>query len=211
MSININIFMNNDLTKIIDAVKSTEGCQRNWNYDYVIPKEHIDTIVNTAITMPTKQNREFYSLVVSTNKLFNYNVYLQTFVDDVGMKNYGRNAQTNAPLLLMWVKNPNYVADGIENDYEGEAALSIGVSAGATAFVANLLGYKTGFCQCFNEKKVLKMIQKNLNLRTNDLQVALGIGMPDIKMPDRNYVKLPNEDDLYVVHKKTKNIKIYKI
>jgi hypothetical protein len=205
----INIFMIENLTNVInEAVKTTEGCQRNWDYDYIIPQEHIDTIVNTAITMPTKQNQEFYSLIVSTDRDFNYNFYLRTFRDDSGLYNDGRNSQTNAPLLLVWIKNPNYKK--IENSYEGAGPVNIGVSAGGTALAANLLGYRTGFCACINKKETLSMLKKRLSIHTKDIEVALGIGMPDLTMPDRNYVKLPN-GTIKKFQKRIKDIKVYKI
>jgi hypothetical protein len=191
--------MKEDLTKfIIESAKSTEGCQRNWDYDYTIPQDHIDTIVTTAITMPTKQNLEFYSLVVSTDRDFNYNFYLRTFKDEIGFPNQGRNAQTNAPLLLLWFKN---------QEIQGGSGINIGVSAGATALVANMLGYKTGFCCCM-EDKISSMLKKK-GIYTKRITLALGVGMPDSTMPDRNFVKFP--DKVKAFEKRIKNIKIYTI
>lgn len=201
--------MINDLSSfIIDTVKLTEGCQRNWNYAYIIPEEHIDVIIRTAITMPTKQNQDFYSLIASTDQDFNYNYYLNTFYDDDGLYNKGRNAQTNAPLLLIWIKNPNYIK--VENSYKGAGPTNVGVSAGGTALAANLLGYRTGFCSCKHEKKIIEMLKERLDIHTEAVELALGIGMPDPDMPDRNYTKLPDGTIRYV-EKRTKSIKVYKI
>lgn len=195
------------ITKLItQAVDTTEGCQRNWNYDHLIPDDHINTIVHTAVTMPTKQNQDFYSLIVSNDRDFNYAFYLNTFVDEEGLDNEGRNAQTNSPLLLIWIKNESYVTQ--ENSYEGSAAMNIGVSAGATALAANMLGYRTGFCRCINEILTIPLLKK-YNIITSKVELALGIGIPDPNMPDRNYVKFP--DGIKRFGKKTKKIKVYSI
>jgi hypothetical protein len=199
--------MEKSLTSLIsEAVKLTGGCQRNWDYDYSIPQEHIDTIVNTAIDMPTKQNQEFYSLVASTDQKFNHEFYLKTFTDDKGLYNEGRNSQTNAPLLLIWIRNKKFKKK--ENTYEEAGPVSIGVSAGATALVANMLGYKTGFCACINKKKSIPMLAQK-NIFTTDIELALGIGMPDTDMPGRNFVKFPH--GMKEFQKRIKNIKVYTI
>lgn len=198
------MFMN--LVKLINkSAKTTEGCQRNWDYSYEIPQEHIDAIVNTAVTMPTKQNEEYYNLVVSTDLTFNYSLYLKTFTDESGQENYGRNAQVNAPLLLIWIKNPKFV--GVDNNYD-LGGFSIGVSGGGTALAANMLGYRTGFCKCFSQKKIIGLLREK-NIITTKVELALGVGMPDPEMPDRNFVKIQNEIKKF--QKRIKNIKIYSI
>lgn len=199
--------MKENLSKlIIEAVKSAEGCQRNWDRSHVIPQEDVDTIVYTATNMPTKQNQEFYSLVASTDQEFNHSFYLKTFTDDKGLYNEGRNSQTDAPLLLIWIRNKKFKKK--ENTYEVAGPVSIGVSAGATALVANMLGYKTGFCACINKKKSIPMLAQK-NIFTTDIELALGIGMPDADMPGRNFVKFPHE--IKEFQKRTKNIKVYTI
>jgi hypothetical protein len=199
--------MKENLSKlIIEAVKSAEGCQRNWDHSHVISQEDIDTIVNTATNMPTKQNQEFYSLVASTDQKFNHDFYLKTFTDDKGLYNEGRNSQTDAPLLLIWIRNKEFKKK--ENTYEGAGPVSIGVSAGATALVANMLGYKTGFCACINKKKSIPMLAQK-NIFTTDIELALGIGMPDTDMPGRNFVKFPHV--IREFQKRIKNIKVYTI
>ena len=45
--------------------------QRNWDYDNPVQPIDIQKIVEVATTMPTKQNRKFYELIVSSNPEFN--------------------------------------------------------------------------------------------------------------------------------------------
>jgi hypothetical protein len=192
-----------NLTSLItEAVKTTEGCQRNWDYNYSIPQEHIDTIINTAITMPTKQNEEYYSVVASTDQKFNEKCYLSTDIET----NRGRNAQIKAPLLLIWVKNENFI--GKDNSFEGNISLNTGICAGGTALVANLLGYRTGFCRCIEQNPVIELLKKE-KIFTSYIELALGIGMPDLTMPDRNFIKFGNE--IRSFDQRVKNIKVYKI
>ena len=66
----------------IDAAKIAERCQRNWDYSKPIPQDDIDTIVNTAKTMPTKQNRMYYRIIVSTNQKYNKKLYKLSINED---------------------------------------------------------------------------------------------------------------------------------
>ena len=63
---------------------------------------------------------------------------------------------------------------------------SIGIASAYLNLTAHMLGYKTGFCQCFDDTKIAKIINKP---RTN---LILGIGFPNEGV-DRKVHHINNE------------------
>ena len=53
---------------LIQASLVAERCQRNWDHSRPVNKDDVDTLVQVATNMPTKQNIGYYSLLVSTNQ-----------------------------------------------------------------------------------------------------------------------------------------------
>ena len=133
------------------AVKTAERCQRNWDYSIPIPDEDIKTLVEVATTMPTKQNRKFYDLIVSSNPEFNKICY--THAVDPNNSHFvnreiHRNTQANAPLIMIWRTTDQTeveASDMFKDDYMKNYYTSVGVSSGATVLTANALGYRTGY------------------------------------------------------------------
>lgn len=158
--------------KILDYAKSVEPCQRNWNEEYVMPLEEVDYITEVCTTMPTKQNRSVYTLVRITNKNIINKMFEASYSDNDVRGTVDRNTQVKANLLLIWVENKN-IAECTPDLYVG-----VGISSGAAALAAAELGYKTGFCRCFNSPQVKKILKKN-NIRVDKeskIVLMLGIG-----------------------------------
>ena len=171
---------------LIEASLIAERCQRNWDYSKPISQQHIDTLVSVAVNMPTKQNVEYYDLVVSTNKQFNEICYASAFNpddpdfnDEIGM---ARNSQVNAPLLLIWIPR---LSDQLtnqdrlvmsDNSNTGDFLpknidTAIGISAGSTALAAAQLGLKTGFCACMYMPKIYELAHKQ-SVNSDMLELA---------------------------------------
>ena len=95
----------------IQASLIAERCQRNWNYDIPVKDQDIETLIQVAINMPTKQNVDYYELIVSTNKNFNKSCYDSAINPDdpyfESEPNKLRNGQVNAPLLFIWQNSLN--------------------------------------------------------------------------------------------------------
>ena len=161
---------------LIEASRTAQRCQRNWDYSRPVTKEDIETLTKVATTMPTKQNIDYFELLVSTNAKFNQMCYdIAVNPDDPFFAegdNKLRNAQVNAPLLMIWVPNYNNPLmddravnttddDGnLTGDYEEcNRDIATGISSGSTALAAAQLGYKTGFCACMDWPK-LKDLKK---------------------------------------------------
>ena len=178
------------MSSLIKAVKTAERCQRNWDHSDPVLLTDIQKIVEVATTMPTKQNRKFYELIVSTNKQFNKICY--THAVDPNNPHYDdrkihRNTQVNAPLLLIWRTTDQTQVeanDPFKDGYLKNYYTSVGISSGAAVLTANYLGYKTGYCNCYQYDSLLKELQEKFDIPYdnrapfNDLMMV-GIGMPD--------------------------------
>ncbi len=155
---------------LIKAASTAERCQRNWDYSTPVTSEDVETLTKVATTMPTKQNVDYFELLVSTNSKFNkmcYDIAVNPgdpYYDEGDNKL--RNAQVNAPMLMIWV--PIYDNPLIDDrayptgDYEDEYRdIATGISSGATALAAAQLGYKTGFCVCMDWPKLKDLIKEH--------------------------------------------------
>jgi nitroreductase len=172
---------------IIETVKTAERCQRNWDHSKPVLEEHVQQIVNVATNMPTKNNRSYYDLIVSTNKEFNRTCYKYA-VDSRNLhfkdREIHRNTQVDAPLLLMWrTTDLDSIDNPFDDSYQKDFHISVGISSGAAVLTANQLGYRTGYCQCFESGPLFDTLEQKFNLPIvntiyKDLLVV-GIGNPD--------------------------------
>ena len=178
------------MSNLIKAVKTAERCQRNWDYSIPIPDEDIKTLVEVATTMPTKQNRKFYELIVSSNPEFNKICY--THAVDPNNSHFvnreiHRNTQANAPLIMMWRTTDQTeveASDMFKDEYMKNYYTSVGVSSGATVLTANALGYRTGYCNCINDDTLMDELEEKFDIMADNGapirdSMIVGIGMPD--------------------------------
>ena len=199
--------------QLITASKNAEHCQRNWDRSQSIPLEDVQALVDIATNMPTKQNEEYYQLVVSVNPELNRLIYGLS-IDPDNPKTIHRNAQLDAHAVFVWfLQNPEQLSmsdkknvipsmivkpeqlsmtdnknrAGFFDDFRLNAKTSIGISSGAVALSACQMGYRTGFNQCF-DADLLKdlMIERgieNLSDKNNRAELALGVGIPQADTP----------------------------
>jgi len=171
----------------IEAVKSAERCQRNWDHSKPISDEDIKKIVEVATTMPTKNNRSYYELIVSTNRNFNRMCY--EHATDPNNKHFTdrkihRNTQVDAPLLLIWRPTDlDEIDNPFDENYKKDFLVSIGISSGAAVLTANQLGYKTGYCGCIRNKELFKKIETDYRIPVTNNNYSdgliVGFGNPD--------------------------------
>lgn len=181
-------------------------CQRNWDHSRFIPDADIETITNVAMNMPTKQNVLQYELIVVKDRekiedLFEIAVSVQDDVTSGGTvfrgNEFYRNGQVNASLLLIWVTsnhpemktNPDW-KDSSNSDHFSKC-IGVGISAGATALASNHLGYRTGFCNCFDNKRMQQFIDEHTEYG-EFFVTSLGIGYP-LEGYDRNQTVVDDE------------------
>ena len=160
-----------------------ERCQRNWDYDNPVSIADYNSIIQSATTMPSKQNRQYYSLLVSTNKDFNRLCY-SLAVDRTNPhfdQPIHRNGQVLAPMLMIFMPaDESKIDDPYNDDFEKNFHTSIGLSSGVAAHSAAMLGYKTGFCACaaWGELYTALNEQYNIPIPTWFRGLMLGIGNP---------------------------------
>lgn len=166
------------MNKVLEYAKVVGQCQRNWDYSQPMPQEHIDYILNTAEAMPTKQSLPVYEIFASTNLEFNAEIFRLARAKNQP-HTIKRNAQVNAPLLLMFVDNRHPRLHMVEDQY-----FAVGLAAGGAGIAAQELGYKTGFCKCYENLEILEALNKigyvcteGKNIKRNVL-LMLGIGTP---------------------------------
>ena len=197
-------------------------CQRNWDHTKPIPDADVETITNIAMNMPTKQNVLQYELLAVKDRekildLFEFAVS----VEPLGRghvfsgNDLFRNGQVNASLVLIWAttnspelkSNPDWTDSSNTDQYS--KMIGVGISAGATALACNHMGYRTGFNQCFDNKRMDKFIKEHTE--TGDQFVtSLGIGHP-LEGYERNQV-VDDGDILYTaIKREPKKVKIVTI
>lgn len=169
----------------MEAVKSAERCQRNWNHSKPVIEEDVKKIVDVATTMPTKQNREYYELMVSTNPNFNRTCYKHAIdpqSEHFKDRKIHRNTQVTAPLVMIWKPtSPDDLFITDSDEFTQNYLISIGISSGAAVLTANQLGYKTGFCSCIEDETLFEDVEKiyNISVTNRFRTLIVGFGYPD--------------------------------
>jgi hypothetical protein len=166
-----------------------ERCQRNWDYNNPVSIADVNSIVQSAVSMPSKQNRQYYKLIVSTNTDFNRLCYTLAidrtnpkfgFGKDINYA-YHRNGQVLAPMLMLYTPaDESGIDDPFNDDFNKNFYTSIGISSGVAAHSAAMLGYKTGFCACsvWGELYTALNEQYNIPIPEWNSGLMLGIGNP---------------------------------
>ena len=190
----------NNKTEILDSIKNTNQCQRNWEKTSVTP-EDIQFFKSVLENVPKKQGQIFHEVLFIENQVLIKKLYSYSREQDY---KFAHNPQVNAPLLVVYVpyteehletiskdvlNNFNKVVD--ENTsfpYFGvDIATSMGMHMGILALAANQIGYKTGFCSCFNKKfrKTIERLITKDKIETDGM-LCLGIGLANQNI-DYNY------------------------
>lgn len=171
-------------TKLVQDVLKAEHCQRNWDHTHSMPESDLDTLIKVATTMPAKQNRDYYKLIVSTDREFNSIAHsLSRDLDNPDTP--GRNSQVNANTLFIYIKNLNF-GNGNGNtqfvdNHQGNVNTAVGISSGGLALAASQLDYRVGFCQCFlNDELKIELRKKDIILADDeDIKLLVGVGKPN--------------------------------
>ena len=183
--------MDKELLK--DVIFNSQKCQRNWDLNKTISATDLDILINAATNCPSKQNEVFYKLIIIKNREMIESVYNNTkgfhimhcYTEQNNSKNYTiKNTQTLANILFIFCNdigkeqrtpdNIQFVNTGKEtNELITQRNIAIGIASGYVNLVSHLLGYKTGYCSCFDKNVIGDYIgEKNPRL-------ILGIGYPN--------------------------------
>jgi len=194
-----------DMNKIKQWVNDIVICQRNWDENFQLPQEHLDYIIESCTTVPTKQQKEIYSLVAVTNREIIEKLFEASYdATDRRLTKY-KNSQVRANLVLLWVPGP------IQKK-QFSFGVAVGMSANAAALAGAELNYKTGFCKCMQFLEVRDIINKKFDKLIDKSKgpelLMLGIGKPNDNFDPRDVVIKGTKTTTKPSHG-TKDIKVY--
>lgn len=174
------------MTDITTSINRSQHCQRNWDLTKTISADDVATLVHSVTQCPSKQNYAYYRVHVITDRNTIESIYDTTTGFRITSTNQVyKNTQTLANVLFAFEattpsntrhkqseQDENTNADTINKDL----LTSLGIATGYLNLTASLLGYYTGYCQCFDSNVVSKL------LNTNSIELLLGVGYnnPDI-------------------------------
>ena len=178
------------------AIEYTNHCQRNWDHTQEMSPEDVDLIVSVAKGMPTKQNFPYYTVLYSLDRRFIERVH-DLSIDPHNPRSIGRNTQTLAHMLVIYLDNwtDNKLKEQTREDWRDNYNMSVGVSAGATSLFSNQLGYRTGFCQCYDTNSINKILKEEYGIEEKIKGTILGIGIPNNKYKRNSIV---DKDNCYI-------------
>lgn len=182
---------------LVDAAKVAERCQRNWDLSKPVPQEDIDMITEVCTTMPTKQNNEFYMLVVIQDREIINEIFTHAYDPKRYKKTFDRQTQLKGSVLLGWLRDYKGQHNVEDPKYQtNDTNMAIGISSGSAALTAASLGYKTGFCKCFEADPVKDIFHRyGIDKKRYDPQLFLGIGHGKEGFPHNADI---NDDNEYV-------------
>jgi nitroreductase len=185
-----------DISLLKQAIDSSQHCQRNWDLTKSIDPSHMDAFVHAVTQCPSKQNHACYTVKFITNRDIIEQIYNNTYSDKSNKYTIGDgrlNPQVLANVLVLFEGySDEYILNKLHAAPDGNLILekegynrfkdivlisvltSIGIASGYLNLIANQLGYKTGFCECFDKQEVAKILNT-----TNTPRLFLGIGYPD--------------------------------
>lgn len=167
------------------TIGSSTLTQRCWDLTKTIPQEHLDLIVYSATAAPVKQNYAYFRLHVVTDRTRIQRLYDTTegfgIPQPPGMR-IVKNSQILATCVLIF--EPYTTGENLHRNLERtrhttdvpsfDQDSAISMAAAYANLTAHSLGYRTGFCACFNPR------QAQTALETDQMpKLMLGIGYPD--------------------------------
>ena len=194
---------NKDLKDIVDV---SNGVQRNFDLTVDISEEDLDTLIHVASHCPSKNGIAFYQLHVITDKDLISSLHNTTYGTKTRhSKGWTTNSQTLANALFVYEILPKenftlkarrkfidntdlridhgiITQEAIDKEFLRDVHMSIGVASGYVDLAANLMGYKTGFCCCYDQEAAAEVM-----VTKGKIQLLQGIGIPDPNLDRRQH------------------------
>lgn len=192
--------MSIERSEVEKAIHRSQHCQRNWDLSKEIPPEDMDLLTVAISQCPSKQNLAFYRAHFITNRevIETLHQFTDGFVIDYTTQASTTNPQVLANLVVVFEEVPfDKPSDPMRNQQTWEVSngkassntefilerdrnMAVGIAAGYLNLTANLLGYATGCCACFDETKVREF----LHLENRPL-LLMGIGFKSAEIGRR--------------------------
>ena len=190
------------------AVTKSQKCQRNWDTEVSIPQEDLDTLIHAVTQSPSKQNIAHYKVSFITDRDVIQDIFKTTkgFYTNEDLSEAEYNSQVLANLLVVFedykvsnTRTPEYLAfhsepatpQKLQQLVERDQWMAIGIASGMLALSANMLGYRTGYCACFDTEEVKIKLKQTESPSTPLLMLGIGI-------PKKGYLRIFNQDNTYV-------------
>ena len=179
------------------AIRASQRCQRNWDLSQIIDEGDI-SVMKTAVTQcASKQNDVYYKVKFITDRQIIEAIHEQTsgfgMLDENGDEFIMTNSQTLANLLVVFCEDydENFARStelqkffnrgqdeenlsyGERENLKRNRYCAVGVATGYLNLTANMLGYRTGCCQCFHPAGVEEILNGDKPI------LLMGIGYPD--------------------------------
>ena len=192
------------------TIAKSQHCQRNWDLSRSLPEEDIKTLQTAVTQCSSKQNRVFYKVHFITNRDIIESIYDKTegFMINFETREAKKNPQVLANLVIAFSEDRDeHLRTTEERDTQSkdgdperfkDSNIALGIAAGYLTYTANLLGYSTGCCQCFNPEEVGEVIG------SERVMLMMGIGFPD---KSRNR-RVDMKDNDFTFPTFTKDIKV---
>ncbi len=183
--------------KILEAVNGFQRCQRNFDLDKNIDNQVVEILYDVALSTPTKQNLVNFDIIVVTNRQLirqcaqaavSESVDFLQVSEEIKSGRRLQNPQVDCNLLFLYVMKDNSRSPLKKHRDPGPIIkwesyirlvnMEIGISVGALGLVANILGFKTGCCKCYNEPLLPDSVFTDNGYDKGDLMLMFGIGYP---------------------------------
>ena len=187
------------MTDLEKTIIRSQRTQRNWDLSKSIKDEDLDLFKVAVTQCPAKQNRIWYNVVFVKDRNIIEKIYNTTDGFTYTINDTTTNSQTLANLLAVFCIDKDK-RDKVNKNDTDNSKISIGIASGYLNLVAHSLNYKTGYCACFDNKEVNKI----LDVKNSEL--ILGIGYPDYSKDRREHQKV--KDFLYPTFDKDIKIKV---
>ena len=193
------------------TIAKSAQCNRNWDLSRQIDEADIKTMKAAVTQCSSKQNRVFYKVLMTQDrdKIEKIHDATDGFIYDFKNQLSTTNSQVLANTLFIFAKDkePAGAHPRTNEEYKwGDAGRdrtdedrSIGIAAGYLTLTANLLGYESGCCQCFEEDKVKDVLGIDDNVF-----LLMGIGHADKTRPRKEH----HTDPSFTFPSFSKNIQV---
>jgi hypothetical protein len=198
--------MNDINTLLRQSILTSQHCQRNWDLSKTISDEDLSTLVSAVTDCPSKQNIAYYKCHFITNRSTIEEIYSNTegFYFSYDPPVAHRNTQTLANLVVAFEEIPMpsrhltgiighddtpfayTLEDACSPELQRDKEMAVGVAAGYLNLTANILGYSTGYCACFDPSVIGNVLGIN-----NKISLLLGVGFKNDNINRRQHHLLP--------------------
>lgn len=181
------------------SVLRAQRCQRNWDFSKTMTQEQVELMVHAATQCPTKQNNQYYSVVVTQDRdkieaIHDTTLFKIQYGPSSGYQR--TNPQVLAHTLIAFTRHDfttwkneeqNKAAEGKASEkelriIEDDRIQAVGVAAGFVNMAAAMIGLQTGCCKCFDRDIVRNILEID-----EEPMLLMGVGYGDVDRRRREH------------------------